>query len=415
MDEPIEEPADYRRQLVLGRPGVAGDAGGRFLYSADELLVRDAGVADLETRLAQMGVGFRKVRAPFGVTRYRVEPGALGDLVRFQASAGPHVKLNHVVTGSHTYTPFPNIHGGTFTFAWPDVDPGWALGQGNRGAGKKIAVLDTGLAMQAGHPEHPVLNGYRTLRGAPDAEVLDECDPQNRLDDEAGHGTFISGVLALTAPGADVVVTRVLDGDGVGDEFTVATRLVDLNDREAPDVVVLSLGLYTTDDEPPLALTAAIRSLDTAVVLACAGNAASDRPFWPAALPRVVAVAAARCSDGKPGGAAHGGSFELEPAPYSNHGPWVDVCAVGHRVSTFPMCTDAAWTIPGTTVVVGPRDFRSGWARWTGTSFSTPVVAAELAALLSGGMAPLDAVAHLKSGVALVDGYGPAISAGPWG
>ncbi|NED51479.1 peptidase S8 and S53 subtilisin kexin sedolisin, partial [Micromonospora aurantiaca] len=50
------------------------------------------------------------------------------------------------------------------------------------------------------------------------------------------------------------------------------------------------------------------------VVVACAGNAATDRPFWPAAMKPVIGVAALDGAD---------------RAWFSNHGWWVDACAQG--------------------------------------------------------------------------------------
>jgi hypothetical protein len=65
------------------------------------------------------------------------------------------------------------------------------------------------------------------------------------------------------------------------------------------------------------------------------------------------------------------------PAPFSNWGPWVRACAPGvELVSAF------FDTFNGPVVVVpnakDPDEFK-GWAEWSGTSFSTPVVVAALA------------------------------------
>jgi subtilisin family serine protease len=95
------------------------------------------------------------------------------------------------------------------------------------------------------------------------------------------------------------------------------------------------------------------------VIVACAGNAGSDRPFWPAALKRVIAV----------------GSLDAEGddrADFSNYGWWVDACTLGDKVtSSFFNYTDHA---PG-----GDEDF-TGYASWSGTSFAAPRVAGAIAA-----------------------------------
>ena len=62
----------------------------------------------------------------------------------------------------------------------------------------------------------------------------------------------------------------------------------------------LSLGTTTTDDEPPVALEAAVDLIEEmaaeqdrdVLIVAAAGNYGDCRPVWPAALRGVVAVGA---------------------------------------------------------------------------------------------------------------------------
>jgi subtilisin family serine protease len=95
-------------------------------------------------------------------------------------------------------------------------------------------------------------------------------------------------------------------------------------------------------------------------VVACAGNHASDRPFWPAALDGVIAVAAV---DGE------------ERAWFSDFGPWVDACAPGVGItSCFVRFDGPLPRVRG----IDPDDF-TGYATWSGTSFAAPVVAGAIA------------------------------------
>ena len=68
-------------------------------------------------------------------------------------------------------------------------------------------------------------------------------------------------------------------------------------------------------------------------------------------------------------------------AEFSNTGDWVDACAPGvDVVSSFVRLR------PGS----GERDY--GFARWSGTSFATPQVAAEIATAIARGCGVGEAV-----------------------
>jgi subtilisin family serine protease len=128
-------------------------------------------------------------------------------------------------------------------------------------------------------------------------------------------------------------------------------------------VVNLSAGCHTYDDRPSPVVARAIAGLGRrTVVVACAGNAATDRPFWPAALKPVIAVAAL---DGD------------ERAWFSNYGWWVDACAPGVGVVSCFVQFDG--TRPRANHV-DPDEFQ-GYAAWSGTSFAAPAVAGTIAAV----------------------------------
>ena len=93
-----------------------------------------------------------------------------------------------------------------------------------------------------------------------------------------------------------------------------------------------------------------------------AGNDSCCRPTYPAALPGVVGV---------------GALGPCGPAPFTNHGPWVRACAPGTDIvdSFFLEWNGSEQPLSGGP---DPDDFH-GWARWSGTSFSAPIVAGVLA------------------------------------
>lgn len=229
-----------------------------------------------------------------------------------------------------------------------------------------VAVLDTGLCP---HPWFDERDWYAAQRGDGIAEVLD-ADLDYELDNLAGHGTFIAGVVLQHDPAARLVIRRILGADGVCDELDLVRALRDLRTHPdlgtATDVVVnLSLGCYTFDDSPTPVVQRAIAGFpDGTVFVACAGNDGSDRPFWPAALDDVLAVGALDANgDGR--------------AAFSNHGAWVDACAVGENVTSAFVTFDG----PQPPVDGYDSDRFEGYARWSGTSFATPAVAGAITAL----------------------------------
>jgi hypothetical protein len=113
-----------------------------------------------------------------------------------------------------------------------------------RGAGAIVAVLDTGVDLA-----HPQLAG-RLLPGY-DFVDMDE-DPQEEGTHDAnlafGHGTHVAGLVALTAPEAQIMPVRVLDADGVGNIWVLAEALAyavnpdgDVTTDDGADVINLSL------------------------------------------------------------------------------------------------------------------------------------------------------------------------------
>jgi hypothetical protein len=306
------------------------------------------------------------VLEPLGVKLWTVPPdvhapdvvaalrGRLDDLPEDQP--GPPVSLNHVYFGEPAYQGGPD--GPPFVIDPLPVGP---AASGLDPSRPDLAVLDTGLPVDW-LDLHPRLGGNLV----PDPNNVNELrEPDSpTLASEAGHGLFICGLVHRIAPGLVVDPGRVLDTTGAGDDASIAAELAETTAR----VVNLSLGGYTEHDTPPPALAGAIaaKGHDT-VIVAAAGNNARSRPFWPAALKHVVAVAGYDSTGPEP-----------KPANFSNHGPWVDVAAPAFKL----LSAYAKGDWPTVYGEERPRHF-AGWAGWSGTSFAAPQVAAELARRLA--------------------------------
>lgn len=344
-----------RLQRLWARNDVVAyeEAGQEAWYRPGQLLVAQEDMRRVEGLLRQRNVtmGRPLPHEDLGVTALEVGadvdiPGLAREL-RPDAGDAPRVAPNYVLMGEPIYQGGPG----------DEPVPAEPLPDDRReGSSVEVGVLDTGAW------DHPWL-ASRVTTGQHDGELLD-ADGDGALDDQAGHGTFVAGVVLQQAPRARVRVARVLDSWGVGDDVSVTKGLRRLAGCK---VINLSLGGYTLDDLPPLLLERAIATLpDDVVVVAAAGNNRSRRPFWPAALKAVVAVGAL--------------DADTQRAAFSNYGWWVNACAPGvDRHSTF-------------VTFDGPREPREegevdddrfeGWARWSGTSFAAPVVAGRIAALM---------------------------------
>lgn len=212
-----------------------------------------------------------------------------------------------------------------------------------RGAGVRVAVLDTGV-----DPTHPDLAG-RIVGGRDlvqnDADPWEEAsgvdeDGDGLVDESFGHGTHIAGLIALLAPDVELLVYRVLDDEGWGSAFAVSQGIV----RAVSDgarVVNLSLGMYEEFRALGSAIDYATRN--GVVVVASIGNDATDSPAqYPALLPTVLSVGSADRDDGL--------------APFSSYGNHLDVIAPGVNVLSL---------YPG-----------GGFAAWSGSSMATSIASA---------------------------------------
>ncbi|WP_405071513.1 S8/S53 family peptidase [Kribbella sp. NBC_01510] len=235
------------------------------------------------------------------------------------------------------------------------------------GEGVRVVVVDTGLDEQATQRS----SWLKGVTGDPDDDINGTT-----LDNYAGHGTFIAGVIRCVAPLAEVHVCRAFGPGGAVTEAELVQKLDHILEHDYPDIISMSAGTYTFDATRLLSFTVfnerRLRHHKGVVMVVAAGNDGGREPFWPAAAPFTVSVGALSTQwRGRAG--------------FSNHGGWVDVYAPGQNlVNAFPKGTYQYRQPPhvGTGRPARVEKFY-GMAKWSGTSFSTPVVAGLIAARMS--------------------------------
>jgi subtilisin family serine protease len=349
----LERTLDRHRDAVLGR----GPQGQGALHRRDQILVT-ARHAEAAHEHADRWIAHSENLPDLGVARLHLKAAARIDTAELIASLRAHAHGPLAVTPNYLLRGEPIYDGGPFDVPRPhpalskpaatplDVHP------------VTVAVLDTGVTP---HPWFSSATWFRRTTADQADQIPQELD--FALESESGHGTFVVGTVLRQAPSAFIRTERVLGDDGICDELELLHGLARLQrgalaDGTSIDVLNLSLGGYTLDDQPsPVLAEALARFGRGTVIVAAAGNHGSNRPFWPAALKTCVAVGALN-SDG------------TQRAAFSNHGWWVDACAVGEHV-VGPFLTDAA---------AGGEQY-AGYASWSGTSFAAPRVAGAIAAL----------------------------------
>jgi subtilisin family serine protease len=360
---------------ILERPDIArlGGDGDWVLYRPSRLIVRASAAADdrvrdalLRNKAERCESAVAEVAKALEMEVFTVRDDRLVELVREIRSYVPSsASLDHVLL------PGPNvIHGDDVPK--PTEDPGDIPGASGEGEGKTVLVLDTGFDPSK----------RRTVdveSRAEDDEIVDEFPLDGMRDPAAGHGTHIAGIIARTAPGAEIVSRRVLKtGIGQASDLEVAEALLDAK----ADVINCSFGSTALGDAPPIVIEEAIARLSPGTVLVAAvGNAGHSRVNWPAAFNGVVAVGAVGMPED---------CEDWQQTDFSNHGLWVDMCAPGVDIAS--------------TFLDLPKEGFAGYATWTGTSMAAPAVTGAIAAIASRpGMDVAQAVAQLLTGRTIGD------------
>jgi subtilisin family serine protease len=263
-------------------------------------------------------------------------------------SGHPCPATDPAIVPSRTFGPLPPVSDGTCcgTHGWD-------------GDGAVVGIVDGGLIDYA-PTTWPWLAGVYGDRDDP-------LDGSGLIEPYAGHGTFVAGCVRSVAPRAEVYVRRAEEIAGLTYEDEVVRRMSEVIDGGA-DIIVCEFAGTSRLRLPMLSFSAfyddCLRHLNV-VVVAPAGNDTSRLPMYPAAYSWAVGVGAL---------SANGN----QRAYFSNYGGWVDVYAPGTELVN-------AFAVGDYDTIHDPKERRhfDGIASWSGTSFSTPLVAGMIATRMS--------------------------------
>jgi subtilisin family serine protease len=298
---------------------------------------------------------------------------------------------NHVLTVCPTTSHCPATEPEE---VYADIEPYPSVCHDNGGGGVQVYMADTGIVDDV-VTAHPWLTG---VTGDPDPNQPSYVNGTLTIPPYSGHGTFAAGVARCMAPGAEITVSNVAFVAGSVLESDLIPGLTAALGRGV-DIFHVCVACTSRHDFPLIAFRewlGQLRRYGGGVCVAAAGNSGLRRLTWPAAFTDVVAVGAL------------GGDWRGR-ATFSNFGPWVDVYAPGRDIiNAFPVGEYTCQVFPYQDQV---RNFY-GMAKWSGTSFSTPIVTGLIASRMSStGESARQAAAALlaEARAQAIPGVGPIL------
>jgi thermitase len=270
-------------------------------------------------------------------------PAAKRDRILAALSRNPNIEFAELnaIAAAGAITNDPYVTNGSEWHLWKtQAIDAWGITSGN--ASTIIAIVDTGVAPNLADLAGKVLPGYNFY-----ANTTDTID-------DYGHGTAVAGTAAAqgnngigvagVAWSASILPIKISDPTGYATYSNMAKGLTYAVDHSAR---VINISFYGSSSSSTLQSAADYVWNHNGVIFACAGNAGTSAPQYPAGCKSVIAVSAVEYDD--------------VIATWSSYGSSLSLSAPGIGI----------WTTS--------RDGTYGG--WSGTSFSSPI-AAGVAALL---------------------------------
>ena len=288
------------------------------------------------------------------------------------------------------------VHG-TLERTGATVGANWVFQNlGVDGTGVGIAVIDSGVA-----------NFHDDLAAGRVTRFVDFVNFQSAPYDDYGHGTHVAGIIAGDghdsegrrrgiAPGATLLVEKVLDATGQGYISNVIAAIdYAIANKDALNIRVINLsvaaGVYESYTTDPLTL-AAKRAVDAGIVVVSAAgnlgkNAQGEMQYGgigaPGNAPWVITV----------GASSHNGTTDRSDdtiAGFSSRGPSAidfqakpDIVAPGVGIESIAEAGSTLWNTKPTARLSGTVPTASEpYLSLSGTSMSAPVVSATIALML---------------------------------
>lgn len=197
----------------------------------------------------------------------------------------------------------------------------------------QVAVIDSGVDIT-----HEIFAGMNISEG------WNTLEDNTNMYDDVGHGTHVAGIIAVDAPGVEIIPYKIVDSNG-GKLSNVLEAMAKAMEDEV-EIMNTSFGLSA----PSYALETMVEKAyeQGIIIVSAAGNNSATTGFYPAEYEHTIAVASVDAAG--------------EKLPKSNYGDWVDVAAYGYHVRS---------SLP---------DGLYGYK--TGTSQAAPVVTAAVALIM---------------------------------